>query len=571
MNSQIYFISAAKLIKMKLLKLISRFATLTSGKPLLCSMNQGNFSELGFKQWFSTYREDPELNSFIEYIDALKNYEKVGVPKDAGTDSDDGFDLGRMKRLMDCLGNPQSKFKVVHIAGTKGKGSTAAYLSSILRAEGYSVGCYTSPHILSIRERMSLGRLGEPVPSKTLNYLFHRIKHILDEAIVREDGCLSHFEVLTAVAFALFSQENVDIAVIEAGLGGARDATNVISITELAASVITTIGKEHLAALGGSLETIAMAKAGIIKHGRPVILGGPFLPHIGDIFYGVASSLDSPTISASNSGISSVIKGVSLSEGRPYQSCDIIMKPYEDFQLSIELSDVKLCMLGNHQLQNAVTAICTALCLRNQGWKISDGSVRAGLETTSLPGRGQFLTTEESQKLGLPGATILLDGAHTKESAKALLDTARMAFPGARLALVVAMASDKDHSGFAEEFLSGGQIEAVFLTEASIAGGKSRTTAASFLKDIWLQASKELGINVLHDRRSESREFPNDKLVSSARESRHELVLAAETSLAASLTAANQILQERTANGSGILVVTGSLHIVSSVLASLHG
>lgn len=295
---------------MKVLKLISQYSTLTGGKTVIRSMNRGNLCELGLKQWFCTYREDPELKDFIEYIDALKNYEKMGVPKDAGTDCDDGFDLGRMKRLMERLGNPQSKFKAVHIAGTKGKGSTAAYLSNILRAEGYSVGCYTSPHILSIRERMSLGRLGEPVPSKVLNYLFHQIKHTLDEAIVREDGCLSHFEVLTAVALALFGQENVDIAVIEAGLGGARDATNIISSSELAASVITTIGKEHLAALGGSLETIAMAKAGIIKHGRPLILGGPFLPHIGDILYGVASSLDSPTISASNAGIRAVIKGV---------------------------------------------------------------------------------------------------------------------------------------------------------------------------------------------------------------------------------------------------------------------
>lgn len=158
----------------------------------------------------------------------------------------------------------------VHVAGTKGKGSTAAYLSNILRAEGYSVGCYTSPHMMSIRERISLGQSGNSVSTKTLNKLFHMIKPKLDEAIQLENGSLTHFEVLTATAFTLMAEEKVDIAVIEAGLGGARDATNILCSSELAASVITTIGEEHLAALGGSLESIAVAKSGIIKYGRPV-------------------------------------------------------------------------------------------------------------------------------------------------------------------------------------------------------------------------------------------------------------------------------------------------------------
>ncbi|EOY23453.1 Folylpolyglutamate synthetase family protein isoform 1 [Theobroma cacao] len=610
---------------MKILKLVSQLSTLTCRKPL-------KKFRLESKQWFSTYTEEPELKDFIQYIDSLKNYEKSGVPKDAGTDSDDGFDLGRMRRLMDRLGNPQSNFKArslsfplflknysVHIAGTKGKGSTAAYLSNILRTEGYSVGCYTSPHILSIRERMSVGRLGKPVSSNTLNCLFHRIKQSLDEAIILENGCLSHFEVLTAVAFTLFAQENVDIAIIEAGLGGARDATNIISSSELAASIITTIGEEHLAALGGSLESIAMAKAGIIKHGRPVrlesqlsllqlILGGPFLPHIDCILRDKALSMSSPIVSASDSGIRTAIKGVSTFKGRPSQSCDLMIQLDCDFQLSIELCDLNLSMLGTHQLQNAVTAACTALCLCNQGgclvfvisdclvstqihliriienssnsmldafmdisgWKISDGSIRAGLENTCLQGRSQFLTSKEAETLGLPGATVLIDGAHTKESAKALLDTIQMTFPDSRLAIVVAMACDKDHLAFAKELLSGRQVEAVFLTESNIAGGTSRTTSASVLRDCWMQASRELGIKVLHDRIAEYRELFEDKYICSTRDLNHEILVATENSLSDSLRFANQILRERTWNRSGIIVVTGSLHIVSLVLASLN-
>ncbi|XP_039044555.1 dihydrofolate synthetase-like [Hibiscus syriacus] len=550
---------------MKIRKLINcQYFTLTHRKPT-------RSVQLEPKQWLSSYSPDPELKGFTQYIDSLKNYEKYGVPKDAGTDSDDGFDLGRMRRLMKRLGNPQSNFKSVHIAGTKGKGSTAAYLSNILRSEGYSVGCYTSPHMLSIRERMSVGRVGEPVSSNTLNSVFGRIKQSLDEAIMLENGCLSHFEVLTAVAFSLFAQENVDIAIIEAGLGGARDATNIISSSDLAVSIITTIGEEHLAALGGSLESIAMAKAGIIKNGRPLILGGPFLPHIDCILRERASSMCSPIISASDGRIRTSVKGINMFKGRPSQCCDLVIQLDHDLQLSIELHDLNLSMLGTHQLQNAVTATCAALCLHNQGWRISDGSIRAGLENTFVPGRSQFLTSEEAEKLGLSGSIILLDGAHTKDSAKALLEMIQMAFPDSRLAVVVAMASDKDQLAFAKEFLSGGrQLDAIFLTEVDIAGGTSRTTSASVLRDCWMQASRELGVNVLHDRMIEYGELFEDKFSFSTRDSKHETVLAAEKSLSDSLRLANQILRERTRNGSGIVVVTGSLHIVAKVLASLN-
>ncbi|KAK9292095.1 hypothetical protein L1049_020051 [Liquidambar formosana] len=295
-------------------------------KRALCPASSGVLNKPGwFRRSLSMFTEDPEMKDFLEYMENLKNYEKSGVPKGAGTDSDDGFDLGRMRRLMERLGNPQTKFKAVHIAGTKGKGSTAAFLSNILRAEGYSVGSYTSPHIQTIRERISLGTLGEPVSAKALNGLFHRIKKIVDQALEFENGCLSHFEVLTAMAFALFAQESVDIAVIEAGLGGARDATNIIGSSELALSVITTIGEEHLAALGGSLESIAVAKSGIIKHGRPLVLGGPFLPHIECILRDIASSMCSPIVSASDSANRSTIKGLSRFNGKPCQSCDIVL------------------------------------------------------------------------------------------------------------------------------------------------------------------------------------------------------------------------------------------------------
>ncbi|KAI3720622.1 hypothetical protein L2E82_31613 [Cichorium intybus] len=526
-------------------------------KSLIAAGNRTLLNNLGLNRNFSGLisEEESELKEFNDYLDNLKNHEKSGVPKGAGTDSDDGFDLGRMKRLMQSLGNPQSKFKAVHIAGTKGKGSTAAFLSNILRAEGYSVGCYTSPHIKTIRERITLGKLGDPVSAKTVDSLFQRIKLVLDQAVHLEKGHLSHFEVLTAVAFNLFADENVDIAIIEAGLGGARDATNIISSSNLAASIITTIGEEHLAALGGSLESITIAKSGIIKHGRPVVLGGPYLPHIELILRDKASSSCSPVISASDPGNKSMIKGISNSSGIPCQVSDIILHIDRDIQLSFELHDAKLRLLGWHQLQNAATATCAALCLRDQGWRISDGSIRSGLESTHLLGRSQFLTSVETEALGLPGATILLDGAHTKESAKALADMIQITCPDAPLVFVVAMASDKDHQAFATELLAVRRPVAVLLTEVSIAGDRYRTASVSLLRDRWMDACNDLGI--------EFSELLKKDEVSST-------LLFGSGSLMESMRIGDEILRSRNRNREGVLVVTGSLHIVSSILCSLQ-
>ncbi|XP_076942527.1 dihydrofolate synthetase-like [Bidens hawaiensis] len=508
-----------------------------------------------------------ELKEFNDYLNNLKNHEKSGVPKGAGTDSEDGFDLGRMKRLMQSLGNPQSKYKAIHIAGTKGKGSTAAFLSNILRAEGYSVGCYTSPHIKTIRERITVGKLGDPVSAKAVNSLFQRIKTVLDEAVQFEQGHLSHFEVLTAVAFNLFAEENVDIAVIEAGLGGARDATNIISSSDLSASVITTIGEEHLAALGGSLESIAVAKSGIIKHGCPVVLGGPYLPHIELIIRNKASSMCSPVISASDFGNRSIIKGIDNVSGIPCQLSDIIIDIEKDLPLSIELYDVKLRLLGLHQLQNAATATCAALCLRHQGWKISDGSIRTGLESTQLLGRSQFLKSAEAEALGLPGATILLDGAHTKESAKALADMIQIAYPDAKLVFVVAMASDKDHQAFARELLAAKQqLDAIILTEVSIAGDRYRTASLSLLRDSWIQVSNELGIKLSEYGGEEYEELLKNQ---SGKSVEHSTLLFSSGSVVESMRIGDTILKSKGSDRPGLFVVTGSLHIVSSVLCSI--
>ncbi|XP_028553423.1 dihydrofolate synthetase [Dendrobium catenatum] len=529
-----------------------------------CNIRNGSGKLLPFLSFSqhrlnSTLTEDPKLHDFLDYLEQLKNYERIGVPKDAGTDSDDGFDLDRMRRLLQRLGNPHSRFKV-----------TAA---NIIYAFSAISLIFCSPHLLTIRERISLGRSGGPVSVELLRNLFYHIKGSLDLSIEMEGGALTHFEVFTALAFALFSQQGIDVAVIEAGLGGARDATNVLCSTGLAASVITSIGEEHLSALGGSLESIAMAKSGIIKTGRPVVIGGPLQPHIEHIIRSKASSLNSPVLSACDAGIKSITRFFGREAETPYQCCEIHINIQEDIPLFLDLPDVKLRMLGKHQLQNAVTATCAALCLRNEGWRISDVSIQAGLEKTFLPGRGQYLTKKEAETLGLPGVSIVVDGAHTEASAKGLIEIIKMENPDGPLALVVSMASDKDHMAFAMQLLTGRTPNVVILTETSIAGSRFRTVSASDLKEVWFRAATNLGINVLDlgtINQWKTDGFPN--VFSGQMKTNHSqvLLIALPNALVGdSMQVADELLRYRTGQKTHLIAVTGSLHIVSSVLLAV--
>jgi folylpolyglutamate synthase/dihydrofolate synthase len=247
------------------------------------------------------------------FLAGLIDYEKLGVPKSAGvgsssssptgsSSSNAGFDLRVMRQLLAELGNPQQQLKVVHVAGTKGKGSVVVLLSAILRAAGLKVGTYTSPHLFDIRERVVVGggdaaagaaagattatAAAAPVSAGDWEDLAVQVQAAVqnmqqqqqqqgagDSSGTASSSRPSHFEVVTAMALQHFAQQRIDIAVIETGLGGATDATNVFGPQQLQAAVLTAIGLDHVEALGGSLRSIAAAKAGIMKAGVPVVVG----------------------------------------------------------------------------------------------------------------------------------------------------------------------------------------------------------------------------------------------------------------------------------------------------------
>src|SRR4051812_23358206 len=201
------------------------------------------------------------LNTFnraIKYLSSLSDYERLRIVRYTSQN----FDLERMRTLLKKLGNPHLQFKSVHVAGTKGKGSTCAMVAAMLQACGYKVGLYTSPHLIDVRERIQIN--GEMIPTAE----FARLVRLVEPMVTKSRPTPSYFDVLTAIAFKYFAEQKVDIAIVETGLGGRLDSTNVIK-PEVTA--ITSISKDHMAQLGNTLSKTAAEKAGIFKAGAPAV------------------------------------------------------------------------------------------------------------------------------------------------------------------------------------------------------------------------------------------------------------------------------------------------------------
>ncbi|PRW57665.1 putative dihydrofolate synthetase isoform X2 [Chlorella sorokiniana] len=529
----------------------------------------------------------------LAWLERFVNYERKGVPAAAGTDSDSGFDLGRMRRLLADLGDPQAAWPAaVHVAGTKGKGSTVAMLAAILRAAGYKAGAYTSPHITCLNERISVG--GAPISDAALDALVARHAAAIEAAAEREAAAgqaLSHFEIVTALAFKHFQEQQVDAAVIEVGLGGVRDATNVLQPASLAAAVVTAVGHDHAAALGGTIERIAAAKAGIMQAGRPVVLGrqpeasaqtvllaraeelgSPVTQAPADVqFSAAASTAAVPTSSSGGSSPSSgAVPALLWQQARMAlsgQTAAALAGPGKPAEL-----DVRLRLLGEHQLDNAAAAVAAAARLRQHGLERIDlQAVAAGLEAATLPGRFQLCQFQEDADAAAaaaaaaaraaqggssggvageagpePGPWVVLDGAHTPESAAALARTLRQAFPTAPVALVVAMAEDKQHREICQELRAIHPHVAIF-TSVPIAGGAARCAGPGQLAGAW-QAAAILG---------------GGRTKGGVRT--RELIQASLT--AAVEKARMELKAQRTERG--VVLVCGSLHAVGAALAQL--
>lgn len=399
----------------------------------------------------------------LQYLESFINYEKISAYPYKKS-----IKLERIKNFLSCLGNPQDQLKCIHVAGTKGKGSTCVFIAYILRAAGYRVGLYTSPHLSDFRERIRIltPNFGHPaansvfegmITQRELSSLVQRIKPLIEKYNkISPYGVLSFFEIYTALAFCYFKEKKSDYVVLETGLGGRLDATNVVQALVCA---LTPISYEHTQKLGNSLAEIAKEKVGIIK---------PSLSELTSCCLPEGNPGRQP-IPPTNILISApqakeamrVIRKRCLKTGAKLYTIgrDITYKKNKDsfdvkgrFWLYRRL---KIRLLGEHQIINAAVSIGVIEELRIYGIKIGIAAIKKGLYNASWPGRCEVISRNP---------LVILDGAQNVASASAIKDAIKQNFRYKKLILVFGISKDKDIKGVCRIFSD--FVDKVVLTKA---------------------------------------------------------------------------------------------------------
>ena len=307
--------------------------------------------------------------------------------------------LENMRALLKALGDPQTQFRSVHIAGTNGKGSTAAYTESALRQAGYRTGMYTSPYLISYNERVQV--MGRPIPDADLMELTDHIR-LVTQSLLERDIFPTTFELGTALAFLYFARQKVELAVIEAGIGGRLDSTNVIHPE---AALVATIGLDHTKILGGTVEAIAAEKAGIFKPGVPC------------------------AVQDQQESILQVFRDTARERGCPLTIApvpELLSESPYGTRFRLDGTDYETHLCGRHQIKNASLAICGLKLLG-----VEPAAICAGIAQTRWPCRLEWVKG------------VLIDGAHNPQGARSLRDYLEACFPGERITLVTGMMRDK--------------------------------------------------------------------------------------------------------------------------------
>ncbi len=346
-------------------------------------------------------------NKAIEYIHSLERF-----------GSQPG--LERIQALTDRLGNPQNHLKFIHIAGTNGKGSTAAFIASILTAAGYKTGLYTSPFVVRFNERIRLD--GKEIPDEDLAEYVSKVKSAIDEMIREGMTHPTEFEVITALTFLYYYEKNCDVVVLEVGLGGRYDATNIISNSVV--SVITKIAMDHMAILGDTLKMIAGEKAGIIKDNGYVVTY--------------------PQEKAALETIESVCRkrNAFLFKADPSQMCEVEFgRGILAFKHS-QFGRLETSIVGVHQVYNASVALKVIEVIKNRGFIIEDEAVRTGFKKAKWLGRFELLQNNPD---------FIIDGGHNPDGIRSFVATFKKIYPGKKAIIIFGVMKDKDYETMLRE------------------------------------------------------------------------------------------------------------------------
>lgn len=380
------------------------------------------------------------LYSFIDYEKKLPT----------SLDGSGEFNLQNFKLFLEALNNPHDQLTCIHIAGTKGKGSVATYIANILRASGRKVGLFTSPHIETIKERFKIN--GENISDEDFVKQVKLLKKAVEKTNYKRDGYYrTAFELMTALGFLYFLNSGVDIAVIETGLGGRLDCTNVITPI---LSVITTIDFDHMYLLGDTIESIAYEKAGIIKPNIPALLA--IQTDNKDAIEGVVRK----TAQENNAPLHYASDVTAINKRTFSPNKQIVSATCFDDEFDFELS-----MNGIHQVYNALTAIVSTRLLREQEIAVSDEDVKIGLKRTTIPGRIEIIYKDK--------VSYLLDGAHCPISASVLRRTVNELFGNKKLIILLNILNDKDINGVIKNLVGERRDHAIYVFQSDNPRGGS--------------------------------------------------------------------------------------------------
>jgi len=345
------------------------------------------------------------------------------------------IDLENVTRLCEYLGNPQDSLKFVHVAGTNGKGSTCTMISNILRCSGYRTGLYISPYLEDFCERIQINN--QPISHDDLVEMTEMIKAVVERVVADGFSFPSQFEIITAMAFEYFKRQNIDIVVLEVGMGGRYDATNVIKNNE--AAVICTIGYDHMQYLGDTLEQIAFEKAGIIKPGSDVSIYCGNEGDVLEVFKEKAASCDAKLHLVSPSYIEVLSYSIDGQRMR-----------YSNPNSVLGLDEFDIALLGDHQAFNTLNVLNTCEILAKKGYKVTAGTIREALAHIVFAGRFEIMHRDP---------IVVIDGGHNAEGITSFTHNAQKYFNGNKVILFFGMLSDKEFEksidllmGIAKEF-----------------------------------------------------------------------------------------------------------------------
>lgn len=369
----------------------------------------------------------------LDYLYSFVDYSRTRLDKYTAA----SFDLGRMAALLHALGDPHLRYPVLHIAGTKGKGSVATFCASALQAAGYCTGLYTSPHLLDFGERIQVN--GAYIPQERVVALVEAMR----PHIAAIPG-LTTFELITALGFWHFAQMQVEVAVVEVGLGGRLDATNVV---QPLVTVITSLSYDHTHILGDTLAEIAAEKGGIIKPGVPLVTA-PQAPEALAVLEQLCAERHAPLTVVGRDWHYQpehhAFTGQTFSIWSAQEQQHLAAMRAQGHAAQWQPPQLEIALLGRHQVDNAAVAYTALQTLRAQGIPLAPAAIAAGLRSAHWPGRFQVLQ-EHPQ--------VVVDGAHNRDSAQRLVQALHDYFPGRRVWLIFGVSSDKDVAGMLDELL----------------------------------------------------------------------------------------------------------------------